>query len=183
MDNKVEILAGDNIKNAFKSLGIEANCTYKRSMPPEDGHYHGEEYEVWEISKEALTMMSEIDDKEWKDDWGFWRYAEGSNLAGEPTHQFTINNQSILAWYSQDKLDAYLEDFLEPAYIEEFESENAAREELIRDYWDEKCKYKNFYQYCSEQWGASTERNVCAIAVDISRMNNMTMGELLSKVG
>lgn len=183
MNNKVEILAGNGIKNAFKALSIEANRTYKRSMLSQDGHYHSEEYEVWEISKEALTTMSEIDDKEWKDEWGFWRYAEGSNLVDEPTHQFTINNQSILAWYSQDKLNEHLDSFLEPSYIDEFSNEAAAREELIREYWEDECKYSDFYQYCSEEWGASTERNVCAIAVELARLNNMTMGELLNKIG
>lgn len=183
MNNKVEILAGDGIENAFKALSIKANCTYKRRMPSEDGHYYGEEYEIWEISKETLTMISEIDNKEWKDDWGFWRYAEGSNLADKPTRQFIINNKRVLAWYNQDKLDKYLDSFLEPAYINEFSNEDAAREELIREYWKDECMYSDFYQYCSEEWGVSTERNVCAISVELARLNNMTMGELLNKIG
>jgi hypothetical protein len=87
----------------------------------------------------------------------------------------------ITVYYDSDKLDEYIEDFLEEDYIEEFSTEEAARNQLVKDFFNEECVYNSFTDYCSSQWGVSMEKNVCAIAVAIAKLNHITMGELFNK--
>lgn len=92
----VEILAGGEFANAVKSLGLtSAVCTYH--YQPQPTHWR-EEYQVWLLSKEDFDNICAIDNNDWKDDWGWWRHAYGSNLGavdcayvinGERTNAFT----------------------------------------------------------------------------------------------
>lgn len=42
-------------------------------------------------------------------------------------------------------------------------------------------KYDTLLEYLCNEVGASQPRNVCALAVDLAKYNNMTMGELFAK--
>ena len=42
-------------------------------------------------------------------------------------------------------------------------------------------KYENLSDYLCECVSVSTEKNVCACAVDLAKYNHMTMGELFEK--
>lgn len=84
---KVEILAGRGIKHAFKALGIEATKTYHGKDDPH--------YEVWEIDKADMKTLEDVVD--WPKDWGWWRFAKGSNL-GTPFEFLTINGQFVIGW-------------------------------------------------------------------------------------
>lgn len=42
-------------------------------------------------------------------------------------------------------------------------------------------RYESLLEYLCENIGASQPRNVCALAVDLAKYNNMTMGELFTK--
>lgn len=176
-----EILGGDGIEKAFEALDIKANYTYKRIMPPDNHWYHGEAHEVWELDDEDFETLCDIKEEDWKEKWGWWRSAEGTNLEGEPTRKMIIKGKEITAWYCEQKLSDYIEAFLEDDYIEEFDSEEDAKDQLILEYFTDEHKYSDFLEYCCEEWGASTERNVCAIAVGLAKLNGMTMGELLTK--
>lgn len=73
----VEILAGGEFANAVKSLGLtSAVCAYH--YQPQPTHWR-EEYQVWLLSKEDFDNICAIDNDDWKDDWGWWRHAYGSN--------------------------------------------------------------------------------------------------------
>ena len=65
-----EILGGGGLHKAFKALGIHATRTYRGSEKPH--------YEVWELSKDDLKKLEYT--VEWKDEWGWWRFAKGSNM-------------------------------------------------------------------------------------------------------
>jgi hypothetical protein len=177
----VEILAGDGIENAFKDLGINARNTYKRAMPADDGMYHGEAYEVWELSSEDYERLCNIsdddeDDENWKEEWGWWRSAEGSNM-GDVEDEFIINGQKIMAWRGGHREDL----------SQEWENESEEEKESYKDYdeYEETwCPhtYKDLLDYFCDEIGASTETNVCALATDLAEQNNMTMGELFTKL-
>jgi hypothetical protein len=49
-----------------------------------------------------------------------------------------------------------------------------------KDYFRDR-KYPTLLCYFCDEIGASTEKNVCAIAVDLAALNNMTMAELFQK--
>lgn len=91
-----EILAGNGIHKAFKELGIDAKRTYKSAHKPY--------YEVWEIDKKGFRTLEET--YEWPDDWGWWRFAKGSNQ-GTPADFFTVNGQFMIGWETRDGKDTY----------------------------------------------------------------------------
>ena len=112
----VEILAGGEFANAVKSLGLtSAVCTYH--YQPQPTHWR-EEYQVWLLSKEDFDNICAIDNDDWKDDWGWWRHAYGSNLAdGKP---FVCPHPSDVCPRPSDSAEAltikvrYLSDKIQP---------------------------------------------------------------------
>jgi hypothetical protein len=93
----IELLAGNCIFRAFKALRIDAKRTYKRKRIPHDGRYHGEAFEVWEISEADSEKLFGISDDDWKETWGFWRYAVGSNM-GSPCDEYIVAGHKLIAW-------------------------------------------------------------------------------------
>jgi hypothetical protein len=91
-----EILAGGGIHKAFKDLDINAKRTYKSAHEPY--------YEVWEVDKKDLRTLDEVE--EWSEQWGWYRYARGSNL-GTPADFFTVNGQFMIGWESRSGNDTY----------------------------------------------------------------------------
>lgn len=91
-----EILAGGGIQNAFNDLGIKAKVTYQMSKEPY--------YEVWELDKKDLKALDEA--PEWFDEWGWYRFAKGSNM-GSAADFFTVNGQFMIGWESLDGNDTY----------------------------------------------------------------------------
>lgn len=55
----------------------------------------------------------------------------------------------------------------------------ATRERNDKDCWPR--EYDYLTEYMCDEIGASMEKNVCALAVDLARINNITMGELFTK--
>jgi len=143
----VEILGGEL---NLSELGIVTTKTY-----------NGEYYKVWEVSDEDFITMCNTSDKDWKDEWGWWRSAKGSN-AGEVTKRFNINHHYIKAWDSVGR-------------------EEVMEEEDPEDRWFPNREYSDLLEYFCEEMGSSMEKNVCALAVDLAAQNNMTMAELFKK--
>jgi hypothetical protein len=155
-----EIL-GAELDLAFKELNINALKTYEiKNFPWE----YSEVYQVWELSEEDFKRICEIPNNEWKDDWGWWRFVEGSNLGGVDS-RYNINNHYIYAWDGVSRIN--------------FEEEN--KNCKPEDRWFRDRKYKTLLNYFCEEIGASTERNVCAVAVDIAKQNGIKMSELFIK--
>lgn len=91
-----EILAGNGIENAFNDLGIEATMTYKSKNEPY--------YEIWELNRKDLKVLEET--IEWPDEYGWYRYAKGSNM-GVPYEFFTVNNEFMIGWETRNGNDTY----------------------------------------------------------------------------
>ena len=159
----VEILGGNGLYKAFKELGIDATRTYRGKEKPH--------YEVWELSKDDFKKLEYT--IEWKDDWGWWRYAKGSNM-GTACDFFTVNGKELIAWGGPKRED------LRDDWADESNEEKAAYHYSFKEY--EETRYPHEYEtlltYMGEELGASVERNVCALAVDLARANGMTMAKL-----
>ena len=159
----VELLGGGALYKAFRELGIQATRTYKGSDKPH--------YQVWEVSKDDLKKLEYVDD--WKDEWGWWRYAKGSNM-GTPFDFFQVNGKELIAWDGYKREDLVLE------WAEVSLEDRAKYNHSIRKY--EEVMYPRVYdsllKYVGTELGASAERNVCALAVDLARANGMTMAKL-----
>ena len=160
----VEILGGDGLYKAFKELGIKATRTYRGS----DKSY----YEVWEVSNEDFKKLEYTLD--WKDEWGWWRYAKGSNM-GTPFDFFTVNGKELIAWENDYKRRDLRDD-----WENEPDEEKEAYHYSFKEYEEIQYPhvYKNLTTYMCDELGASTEKNVCALAVDLARANGMTMAQL-----
>jgi hypothetical protein len=159
----IEILGGNGLYKAFRELDIKATRTYRGSEKPH--------YEVWELSKDDFKKLEYALD--WKDEWGWWRYAKGSNM-GTPFEFFTVNGKELMAWGGPHRDD------LRNDWADETDDEKAAYHYSFKEY--EETQYPYVYDklstYMCEELGASMERNVCALAVDLARANGLTVAQL-----
>lgn len=137
-----EILAGFLFSDTAAALNLDC----KRM-------YCGEAWEVWEITDESFERLIDIPDELWKQEWGWFRYAEGCNISHWPVATFIVNGKYMLGFYNE-----------------------------FDDFWKEKQErmYASLCDYLSNVIGASTPKNVCALAVDIAKLNAMTMAELFT---
>lgn len=163
----VEIL-GDKMHKVFKEHGIKYTKTYsKRCNPKKD---HDSHYEIYEISQNDMKRLEEVFELPYG---AWWRYAKGCNL-GTPFDIFTINGKELIAWGGSSRDD------LRGDWDEEPDEEKAAYHYSFSEY--EKVmapyKYDTLTEYMCEEIGASTESNVCALAVDLARANGLTMAKL-----
>lgn len=159
-----EIFGGGGLQNAFRSLGIDAKMTYKGSREPY--------YEVWELNKKDLKVLEEV--LEWPDEWGFFRFAKGSNM-GTACSIFTVNGHELIAW------EGYKREYLRDDWDNETSDEEKAKcHYRFNEYEDIYMphEYGSLLEYFCQEIGASTETNVCALAVDLARANGLSMGKL-----
>lgn len=149
-----EILGG-NLDKAFKELGISAVKTYEGDTSLDDLT------QIWEVNEKDFDKLCNIEDDDWKREWGWWRSSEGSNM-NHPLSEFSINKHIIVAWDGTNR-------------IEEDKAENEDDRYLFPR------EYSNLLEYFCDEIGASQPRNVCALATDLARINNMKMSELFKK--
>ena len=120
-----EILGGNGLHKAFRELEIDAVRTYKGKEKPY--------YEVWELSKDDLKKLEYT--TEWEDEWGWWRYAKGSDM-GTPFDFFTVNGKELIAWEGTKRED------LRDDWADESDEEKAAYHYSFKEY--EETKYHSF---------------------------------------
>lgn len=167
-----EILTGRNFKNAVEELNLTARETYKESSPIDS---YREPYSVWKLSEESYDIISAIEEDDWKDEWGWWRYAEGTNIEGSPKLLTDINSKEIIVWLNEVKFEDRVNDEIED--LEE-DGEDDIDEEGIRASIIAEKHYGSLTEYCLSEWGASLEGNVCAITVGLAKLNDMSLSEL-----
>lgn len=162
-----EVLAGDGFCNFVEDLKINAKLTYK-----------GDAYEVWEMPDEVfswiiLNVSADYSDNLnfWKSKWGWWRYSFGSVLEDDnpfyPEHDFTIRGKTMKGYYSLDKYLSYVKDMYEDG--EEIEEDDPC-------YYTYSC----LTEYLEMEIGVTSEHNVCAVAISLAKINNMTLAELFN---
>lgn len=159
-------IIGENLNKRFSKLGIKGKCTYMNKQ----GYW--ENFSVWELCDEDYDRLCLMTDSEWdnagdKNDGAWWRGAVGSNL-GDVNCDIVINHVSIRAW----------EVTLDDRYLmcdEDIEDIEYLKETLKT--------YPDILTYFCSGFGVSTESNVCALAVDLARQNNISMSELFKTYG
>lgn len=118
--------------------------------------YANDRYEVWKVSDTLFKNMCDMTEEMFVDLAGedaWWRQSEGSNL-GVPYEKNVVNGHKLISWSK--------------GY---FDCETSRRSK----------KYESLSDYLCNCVGASQPRNVCALAMDLAKYNNMTMGELFRK--
>lgn len=168
-------IIGENMGNIFIALGINPKETFSGSI----GYWP--DFKVWEVSDSELTELCDMTDEQferWSEDDAWWRYAEGSNMGIADT-AFEVNGFPIIAWRNQYRIYDLLKEWDDLSQTERAEYSG------FNDYCDTWLtkEYKDILEYFCDEFGASTERNVCALAKDLARYNNITMAELFRKYG
>ena len=162
MSNMIEILGGDGIEYTFDDLNIKAKRTY-------ESHY----YEVWEMPEEEFKKLIAVTEEEWQDNYGWYRYADGS-IMGPADTVFMVNKREMFAWDGIKRL------YLSDEWKNEDEVEKTAFYHSFTEYerFHMPRKYHKLTEYLLKEHGVSTEKNVCALAVDLAKANKMTLAEL-----
>ena len=176
----IEFVGGKEILNFAEEEGFKTiRMTFEYKS---ESRYH-DDFNVFEISEEEFEKMCngykdwfelENDTRPaWKDEWGWWKSAGGCNLEGSPTIHADINGNEVIVWYDSDAMREDIQDWIDDGEKEPVQN--------LMAYWiAEHCKYKDIFEYCSSMWGASTEKNITAIAVGLAKLNNMSLANLFS---
>lgn len=118
--------------------------------------YKNEMYEVWLVSEDVYENMCKMTEEEFErltDDETWWRGSDGSILKNRERGLINVNGKDMIGW-------------------------------VEKPYGGSVChglSYQSLTEYLCEFLGVSTEKNVCACAMDLAKYNNMTMGELFEK--
>ena len=162
-----EIL-GNNLEQFFNNA-INGKRTYKGNI-----------YEVWEVSDEIFNTMCDMSEEKFVELAGeeaWWRSAKGNNQ-GTPSNKYIINGKEIVAWDGYSRCE-YYNDYCKDCE-DRIDEMCEASDEDIESCCGER-KYNTLSSYLCDEMGASMPRNVCALATDLAKYNNMTMGELFTK--
>lgn len=177
-----QILTGKDFKKAVKAIPLDsAICGYISK---------DKDYCVWELSNEDYKKLDSYYDEYdyfeeglnpniWDKEWGWWRWCSGSNINEDPVHDFIVKGNKVkLHYYTFNLLD-FIKDSLEDFKEENGNPSKELKEKLTYEATQEffAREYKDFLDYCISQYGASTEKNVCAISVESAKLNNVTMAE------
>lgn len=159
----------------LKHYNIPATLTYSGDI----GHHAN--FEVWELDEENYETLCSLTDEEWdaiasEDSW--WRGSDGCIL-GTPNEEFVINEVSIFAWRNESRCDDLEEEWNE---LDEEEKSEYGDLEGYCSVWLP-ISYKDLFEYFCDEMGVSTERNICALSVDLAKYNNITMAELFRRYG
>lgn len=171
----IEILAGGRFTKAVQDLGLASASRVYRYRLNQSGVR--ENYQVWKLSKEDFDKLCAIKDDDWKNKWGWWRYAAGSNL-GDVTCEYIINGRKLKAWDGSVRTE--LKELC-PAYCSDYESGICGGTSQDIDECFNNREYPDIITYLREEIGASTEKNVCACTVDLARQNGMKLSELFKQ--
>lgn len=115
--------------------------------------YNGDPYEVWEVTDELFEYLCGFEEDVWNDRFpGSWlRQSEGSVIKNWETYIFNINGQFMHGLLNEHR--------------------------ILDDGWFQDT-YSSLTEYLCEHVGYSQPRNVCAVAMDLAKMNGMSMGKL-----
>ena len=146
-----EVLAGENIAKAFELFEISAKKEYQR-IP--DNPY-AVDYQVWSMSEESFTKLGKITDEEWADKDS--KEASGIGWWRWAAGSIIESDKVVKSSIKHNKLLIYEPDF------------------------EARHNFRDLVDYCSCVYGASTERNLCAIWTSIAKLNEITLSELLKR--
>lgn len=161
------ILCWGNPESQFARLGISPRLAFD-GRTDIDGRIS-----VWECSPEELAALSAEPDTEevetyWWDAQACWRYATGANI-GMCNGPVWINGQELIGGYSEARAEYDAEDAAEAMECGDDPPAPSVPE------------FDTLLEYFCDEIGASSERNVAAVAAEMARENRITMGELFTR--
>lgn len=172
----IEII-GENMNVVFERLNIPYSQTYSGDI----GYWP--KFGVYEISIDDLIWINVFSEETWAKEFpdSWWRYADGSNM-GSPNCEFEINGHLIDAWQNEYHVDDLVDEYRRlPSYEQsEYEAHGGVEDYITDNY---QYAHKDLLTYFCDELHVSTERNVCALAVDLAKYNEMSLAELFRIYG
>lgn len=170
-------LIGENMGVVFEKL----NIPYMQGYSGNIGYWPN--FGVYKVLEQHFPKLCDIPDEEWAKEFpeSWWRYAKGSNM-GTPNCEFVINGNKIDAWQNEWYVDDLVEEYRRLPIDEQIEYEaDGGVEAYIADNY--RYEYSNLLEYLCDELGASTEKNVCALATDLAKYNEMSIAKLFMIYG
>lgn len=168
---------GSNLTDFFNNSGIVAGRTYQKENKREGL------LEIWEVTEEGYEKMCNMTEEEFNgycnNDESWWRGASGSNM-GIPDKEYEINGVKIFAWDGTTRED-YHRNYCDKECSDMMIGYCRGTDKDIEECYHER-KYPDLLTYLCDEIGASQPKNVCALATDLAKYNNMTMGKLFTKL-
>lgn len=160
----IEIL-GNNLATLFQKTSLIGINTYK-----------DENLEVWEVEINTFVKICELTDKDFKElcDKAWWGYVKGSNIVN-PVSDFIINDKPIKAWvkYSIDEIRETACVWCERC----LKTDN----EIMKCNICNDNKFDNLKQYFTLTWDISRERDLIALILELAKVNNIKVSDLLKR--
>ena len=147
-----EIL-GNNLKLFFDTIDF----TYSDA----ELMYKGREYEVWEVSDNLYDKMCSMTEETFfklAGEDACWRWSSGS-VINDVIGDCNIHGYLMQGWIYKPWNDHY----------------------NFSTCYTDVPTYSSLTEYLCDHIGASTLKNVCALAMDLAKYNDMTMAELFNK--
>jgi len=189
------IFCNSEFENAVKEIPLtSAKKVYSVGNPNCNVQY----YEIWELSDSDYITISEtyVDAYEasynlnntahiWQENWGWWRWCNGSVIEFNPTHTFVVNGNNIELYYDEMALINYANNILEDPNDDTYwptDNLDEIPKSIKEDYFIEYGRFNDIFDYCNEIWGVSMEKNRVAIIVANAKLNNLSVCEFMLKV-
>lgn len=166
----IEILTSSCFDEVVTALHLNDVHEGYRYTPTEHS-YWPDPFTVWEFTESEFNKLNDaFSEDEWQEKFPciWWRYSEDTNIKDDPDffeHEFQFNDKPLRAW-----ADAGNDIF----YIAEDDDGQLRMEE--RDY-----SYLNPLEYCVEEIGASSPKNVEAVCHGLARLNHMSLAEFFEQ--
>lgn len=168
---------GENMGVVFEKL----NIPYMQGYSGNIGYWPN--FGVYKVLEQHFPKLCDIPDEEWAKEFpeSWWRYAKGSNM-GTPNCEFVINGTKIDAWQNEWYVDDLVEEYGRLPIDEQiaYEADGGVDAYIADNY---RYEYSNLLEYFCDELGASTEKNVCALATDLAKYNEMSIAKLFMIYG
>lgn len=139
--------------------------------------YYRYPFQVWALDKDSFERICNIEQENWKEDWDWWRWSNGSNL-GAVNSDFIINDISIVGWIGRNR-ESFFDDICLQCSNYLDGSCSSAEQDVNECYHPR--KYLDMLDYLENEIGATSLANVCAVCIDLARQNGLSLSELLEK--
>lgn len=186
------IFCDSNFKNAVNEIPL---TSAKKVYSINNINCKVQYYEIWELSHSDFVTITEtycyncdnIGDTPcvWKENWGWWRWCDGSIIESNPTHLFTINGNDVELYYDEMSVKDYANDLLEHTNDTDYwpiENIDEISDDIKENYFIEHGNFNDIFDYCAEMWNVSTEKNRVAIIVANAKLNNLSVCDFMLKV-
>lgn len=148
----IQIL-GYNLSAAMRDLNIDATLKYSTGL--KENEPRRPSFEAWEMSEEVFEAFCNVDDEDWKNDYGWWRYGERASEDFSAT--YIVNGHEMIGYPNESWENDEDEDEPGPD------------------------SYEDFLEYLDLNQGLSTEKNIAITAISLAKANNLTLAEFMEK--